>query len=519
MFEQDNYKRKLKSRDELLVALGPRPRNKTIIMCHGTFDLVHPGHVRHLMYAKSQGDILIASLTSDEFISKADYRPFVPEQLRAMNLAALEVVDWVLIDYNPTPVENIKFLQPDFFAKGYEYFNNGVNAVTNQKTKEEVEALAEYGGEIVFTPGDVVFSSTNFIDNNPPNITNEKLLTLMESEGVTSHSLRSTLRGFGGLKVHVLGDTIVDSYVHCSLIGSGTAKSPTISVKHQNQVDYIGGAAIVAEHIRAAGAEVTFSTVLGDDSMKDFVVKEMAKRNIDLDISIDPTRVTTQKYVFIADDYKLLKVDKVDNQPITFRTIEQFQKSLTDSAADVFVFSDFRHGIFNRSTIPQLTSSLPEGKLRVADTQVASRWGNILEFQDFDLITPNEREARFALGDQDSVIRPLALELYKQTRCKTLILKLGDRGILTYREPSPANFRGFFVVDSLATNVVDPVGAGDALLAYATLSMVSTGSPVIASILGSMAAANACEQEGNIPVTPSDVLRKLDAVEQDLQFR
>ena len=65
MFEQDNYKRKLKSRDELLVALGPRPRNKTIIMCHGTFDLVHPGHVRHLMYAKSQGDILIASLTSD----------------------------------------------------------------------------------------------------------------------------------------------------------------------------------------------------------------------------------------------------------------------------------------------------------------------------------------------------------------------------------------------------------------------------------------------------------------------
>src|SRR5881296_3633869 len=123
MTEHDNYKRKIKTREELRQLIGPRPRQKSVIMCHGTFDLVHPGHVRHLMYAKSKADLLIASLTSDAHISKAAFRPFVPQQLRAMNLAALEVVDYVIIDENAKPIENILFIEPEYFAKGYEYFD------------------------------------------------------------------------------------------------------------------------------------------------------------------------------------------------------------------------------------------------------------------------------------------------------------------------------------------------------------------------------------------------------------
>src|SRR5262245_33431835 len=102
---QKDYRRKIMTREELRVAIGPRPRAKTVTMCHGTFDLVHPGHVRHLMYAKSKADLLIASLTADAHINKANFRPFVPQELRAMNLAALECVDLVVIDENPTPIE------------------------------------------------------------------------------------------------------------------------------------------------------------------------------------------------------------------------------------------------------------------------------------------------------------------------------------------------------------------------------------------------------------------------------
>lgn len=507
-----SYQRKIKTKEQLQEIIGLRPREKSVVMCHGAFDLVHPGHLRHLTHAKSRADILIASLTCDAHISKADYRPFVPEELRALNLAALEVVDYVIIDPNITPIETILQLQPDAFAKGYEYSANGVNP----RTAEEMQALQSYGGEMVFTPGDVVYSSSKFIETAPPNISAEKLAALMDSEGVTFDGLRKALDLFKGTTVHVLGDTIVDSYIYCSMIGSSTTKTPTLSVSHDHQADFIGGAAIVAKHLRAAGADVRFSTVLGDDPLKEFVLAEMVAANIETHASVDPGRVTTQKNVYIANNHRLLKVDKVDNTPIAEHTLQQLQSALSDHPTNAVVFSDFRHGIFNRRTIPMFTDSLPKGSFRVADSQVASRWGNILDFQGFDLITPNEREARFALAEQDAVIRPLALELYKQTHCKNLILKLGERGILTYRSADDTDLRSFFIIDSFATDTLDPMGAGDALLAYATLAMTATKSPVVASILGSMSAAVACEHEGNTPVTPNQVRSKIDIAEKQI---
>jgi rfaE bifunctional protein kinase chain/domain len=516
MSEDDHelrYRRKIKSRDELREALGPRPRERRVVMCHGTFDLVHPGHIRHLTYAKSKADILVASLTADAHIAKAHYRPFVPEELRAMNLAALEVVDYVVIDDRPTPLENIAYLQPDYFAKGYEYVEGGVHP----RTSEEIQILETYGGEILFTPGDIVFSSSRFIEETPPNIAVEKLLALLDSEGISFDDLKDGLALCRGLRAHVLGDTIVDEYVYCTPIGSSASKSPTISVKLDEAVDFAGGAAVVARHLRAAGAEVAFSTVLGDDELAAFVRDALVEEGIECLAVEDPTRPTTRKSNYIAGGYRLLKVDRVDNRPISDRIVDEFQRALSSTAADVVVFSDFRHGVFSRETIPLLTESIPEGPLRVADSQVASRWGNILDFQGFDLITPNEREARFALADQDSVVRPLALELFRRSGCGTLMLKLGERGIITYRAPSH-EVRAFFTIDSFADPVVDAVGAGDALLAYAGLALRATGSSVIASVLGAMAAGVACEHDGNTPVRPDQVLAKLERVEQRIAY-
>ncbi len=510
--KENTFRRKIKTLQQLREAIGPRPRVNKVIMCHGTFDLVHPGHIRHLMYAKDHADVLVASLTSDSHINKANFRPFVPQDLRAMNLAALECVDYVIIDDNETPIENLKFIQPDFFAKGYEYSEQGIHP----KTREEISVIESYGGELLFTPGDLVLSSSAIIETTPPNLATEKLLALLHSEGLDFGDLKNALAKLKGVKVHVVGDTIVDSYIYCSLVG-GTAKTPTFSVKHEREVDFPGGAAVVAKHLRQAGAEVVFSTVLGDDGLKDFVLKDLEANGIECRAVIDPTRPTTQKNAFITNGYRMLKVDKLDNRPISEHEVHALKDELAKHKVDVVVFSDFRHGIFNKVTIPELADAIPAGAMRVADSQVANRWGNILEFQGFDLITPNEREARFALGDQDSTVRPMALDLYKRARCKLLILKLGERGIITYRAPSH-EVRAFFTVDSFADRVVDAVGAGDALLSYAALSMVASESNVIGSILGALAAAVACEHDGNKPVKPEDVLKKLNALEKRSRF-
>ena len=296
-----------------------------------------------------------------------------------------------------------------------------------------------------------------------------------------------------------------------------TAKSPTFSVRHDRTDVFAGGAAVVAKHVRAAGADVVFSTVLGDDALRDFVLKDLGSAGVICDPFIDRTRPTTHKERFIADGYKLLQVDRVDNRPVSERALTFLTERLRTTDAEVVIFSDFRHGIFNRQTIGRLKQALPAGALRVADSQVSNRWGNILDFTEFDLLTPNEREARFALADQDSVVRPLALELFKRAGCRHLILKLGERGVLGYRTPG-VNPREFFTVDSLVDRLTDPIGAGDALLAYASLSLLATGNVVIASILGSVAAAVACEQQGNVPVTPVEVEEKINLLEKRAHF-
>ncbi len=502
---------KIKKAAEIAKVIGARPREKKVIMCHGTFDIVHPGHVRHLLYAKSKGDILVASLTADAHIAKANFRPYVPQELRAFNLAALEVVDYVVIDSDPTPLRNICIIQPDYFAKGYEYTKAGLHP----RTAEEKNAVEAYGGEILFTPGDIVYSSSVIIESEPPQIATEKLMALLEAEGLTFGDLRNAVDKLRGIRVHVVGDTIVDSYTHTTLVG-GMTKTPTMSVRFEDRADFVGGAGIVAKHLQLAGAEVVFSTVLGNDSLAQFVLSDLKKAGVNCEPIIDQTRPTTHKNAIVAGGYNLLKIDTLDNRAISDRILHNLVDQVRTTKTDIVVFCDFRHGVFNRDTIPSLTNAIPPNAFRVADSQVASRWGNILEFNGFDLITPNEREARFSLGDQDSVVRPLGVELYRQAACKTLMLKLGERGLMTFRSV-PQNYedvRAFFAIDTFAGQIVDAVGSGDALLAYATLSLYATKNAVIASVLGSLAAAVECEHEGNVPVRSEDVLHKLDRFER-----
>ena len=504
------YSHKIISVDRLKAIISNS--KKKYIFCHGVFDIVHPGHVRHLAYAKSMADKLIVSITSDKHIKKGVYRPHIPERIRALNLSAFEMVDYVIIDKNSKPLQNLKKLKPNFFAKGFEYSSNGLP----KATQEEAKIVKSYGGKIIFTPGDVVYSSSNFLGNHLPKIKYEKLLELMFSNNISFDKLKNTIKNFNNLSVHVIGDTIVDTYTRTEFIG-GQTKTPTFSVLYNNEDNYIGGAGIVAQHLKAAGADVNFTTVIGDDKLGKFVTKNLKKSKINCNFLIDGNRPTTNKNVFIASDYRLLKVDTLDNSSIN----EDIQNSIIDkiksTKANAVVFSDFRHGIFNQLTTEKFVKNISSKTFKVADSQVASRWGNITEFKNFDLITPNEREARFSLADQDSTVGRISDLLHNICNYKNLILKLGSRGVFC-NSISGKNKNLYFSLDSFTENVKDPVGSGDALLAYATLSMLSSKSLLISSILGSIAASCECEFDGNIPVQPKHVLEKIMYIEKKSKY-
>jgi rfaE bifunctional protein kinase chain/domain len=331
-------------------------------------------------------------------------------------------------------------------------------------------------------------------------------------------SLRKILHTFKKFKVLVVGDTIIDKFTYTNLIG-GQTKTPTFSVVKTNENQFCGGAAIVAKHLKSTGAKVILATLAGDDDYKNFLIEDMNKNKIHLKLIVDKLRPTTVKNAIISNNYRLLKIDTLDNSPINKIQQIQFAKIIKNFKENAVIFSDFKHGIFNKESINTFTESINKKVYKVADTQVASRWGNISDFKNFDLITPNEKEARYSLGDQDSTVNKLTEDLYEKCNYKNIILKLGSKGVFSVDRKSKknSNHQGY-TLDSFAENILDPVGSGDALLAYSTLTLLSTSNLLAASIIGSLAAACACEKDGNLTVTIEEVLKKIGQIEKKINF-
>ena len=341
------------------------------------------------------------------------------------------MVDYVIIDNNIKPIESLKIIKPDFFAKGFEYSGSSLPPAT----KEELQVIESYGGSMIFTPGDIVYSSSALLNLSEPKIDNLKVISLMNKNKIIFKDLRNIIGNFKKLTVHIVGDTIVDTYVRTNLIG-GYTKTPTPSVLYQNEDNYVGGAAIIAQHLKSTGAKVYLSTVLGNDNLKNLVLKKLKKAGVNVNAIIDKTRPTTNKKSILTDRYNLLKIDRLDNQPISEIILKKLSKFISSIKSDVVIFSDFRHGIFNKTSIPILTKSIKKNVYKVADSQVATRWGNITDFKNFDLLTPNEKEARFSLADQDSNVSNLVRQILSITKSKNIILKLGPRGIISANQKS-----------------------------------------------------------------------------------
>jgi rfaE bifunctional protein kinase chain/domain len=474
---------------------------KKIVMCHGTFDLVHPGHIRHLDFAKSKGDILIVSVTGDKYVTKKATGVYVPEDLRIRNLAALELVDYTFVDQNHYPINAIKRIKPDLFVKGYEYNFKKEN---NEKTIKEKKAVESIGGKIIFSPGDIVYSSTTFQKEEKPDIKFDKLKSLFEKENITKEKILNLLKKKFKKKIHVIGDVILDKYNYCHLVGQST-KTPTFSIRPYNVKKFIGGAGIVAKHFKSLGADVTLTSVVGDDESKSFVYNDLTKNKILTNFYSDKYLKTTLKERFWCDNYKLLQVDYVDNSLVNEKIQNKICNFLKTKKFDLIAFSDFRHGMFNEEIIKKYIKCLNSKIIKVADSQVSSRWGNIVDYKKFDILFPNEKEARFSLADQDSGVRKIGENIIERANCKNLVLKLGDKGSMIFKNKGFFP-KDFFPLDSYNNSLIDGIGAGDAYLAACSLFYCYTNNIVISSIIGNFAAAIACEQSGNVPITRDQLI-------------
>lgn len=495
-----------------LVTLRQRAREagRTVVMCHGCFDIVHPGHIRHLRFAKAQGDILLVSITGDAQVGKGAGRPLIPQELRAENLAELDCVDWVYIEPGPTAGALLGELQPDVYIKGREYeFNRDPRFEAERAT---VEAA---GGRVVFSSGDVVFSSTALIAAMEQSVDpfHKRIAQLTKLDELRPGVLNDLVAGFRGRTVVVVGEAIIDTYISCDQpVIAG--ESPVMTLRPINRHQYDGGAAILARHAAAMGARAVLVTALPESDEAERLRLRLAGEGVE----VRAIRVETplpEKQRYLVGSQKVIKIDQV--QPIVLDAQQQdrfvgLAAEAAGDGADVGIIADFGLGLITASLATNLCRRL-RPKVGVLAGDVSGRRASLRAMHGLDLVAPSERELRDAMHLYDEGLPAVAWQLIDEIKAKAALVTLGADGLVAFDHlaDEAGEASGWTRrlhsehIPALCPIAVDALGCGDALLMAATLALAGGGSLLAGAFLGSVAAACQAQRLGNLPVSASDL--------------
>lgn len=471
------------------------------VFVSGHFNVLHPGHLRLLRFAKEYGGRLIVAVESDRIAGAAAH---VPEQLRLEGIQSNSWVDEAFIVDEPVPAA-IARLRPDIVVKGKEH-----EALFNP----ESAALAQYGGKLLFSSGETVFSSLDLIRKEFQEFDSRSISLpqdYLARHGIERKRLVSLVQQFAKLRVCVVGDLIVDEYITCQPLGM-SQEDPTIVVMPIDSTRFIGGAGIVAAHAAGLGASVRFISVTGADEARDFAAKGLAEAGVQAHLVMDDSRPTTLKQRYRCKGKSLLRVSHLHQGAISVahqaKILSEIEQVL--DKIDLLVFSDFNYGCLPQPLVEKIIQSAKRhGVLLAADSQSSSQIGDISRFKGMDLLTPTEREARISTRNHEDGLVVLAESLRHQSSAQNILLKLGEEGLLIHAGNGQANDWLTDRVGALNTAPKDVAGAGDSLLITSALTLASGGNIWEAACLGSLAAAVQVGRVGNTPIQTGELLQEL----------
>lgn len=468
-----------------------KAEGKKIAHCHGVFDLIHPGHVRHLKEAKTFGDILIVTITPDRYVNKGPHRPVFNENLRAEVLASFEIIDFIAINKWPTAVETIHLLKPDVYVKGVEYkdpdqdYTKGISA--------EETAVLEVGGQIQFTE-DITFSSSELVNKYLDVFSSEiKQYLTGFSMKYSSDEIINHLEKIKELKILVIGEAIIDEYQYGRAIGK-SAKESIIALKYLRSEKFAGGTLAIANHLANFCDNVDLFTLLGDrDSQEDFVDEKLNKK-VKKIIHYKDNSPTIVKRRFLEENQrKLLEFYIINDAELNDEQNKELKHRLEEILPnyDLVIVGDFGHGMINQDLVE--TIALNSNFLALnTQTNAGNRGYNFIsKYPKADFICTDERELRLECRDKTNDLEDLIPIVARKMSCDKIIATHGGFGCITYSSGQLNKIPAF------TGTVVDTMGAGDAFFSI-TAPLISIGIPMeIVGFVGNAVGAMYVKVIGN----------------------
>ncbi|MDD2894889.1 MAG: PfkB family carbohydrate kinase [Aliarcobacter sp.] len=471
---------------------------KKIAFVYGNFNILHPGHLRLLKFAKESCNYLIVGVNSDKLANNTN---LLQEDIRLESIKATSYVDEAFL-LDEDVLEYIKRKKPNILVKGKEFEN---------RYNPEEEIMKSYEGKILFSSGEIGFSSLNLLkdfDTSFLNLAHDN--KFIKRHKVEKSKLIDYINKFSNLNVLVIGDTIIDEYITCDALGM-SQEDPTIVVTPISNKKFIGGAAIVASHAKTLGAKVSYISVAGVDENFEYTQEYLTQLGINTYLLKDSTRPTTLKQRFRAQNKTLLRVNHLKQHNIAKDLEEKILKRIsnTNESYDLIIFSDFSYGVLTEKVIKNITAySQKKSIFMVADSQSSSQIGDIAKFKNMDIVTPTEREIRLSINDFESGLVVLSQKLHEKSDAKYIFTTLGSEGVMIYN--SNKNELLTDNISALNINPKDVSGAGDSFLTSTSMAKIVGASIWESAYLGSLAAAIQVSRVGNIPIKKDELIKEIN---------
>lgn len=441
------------------IAARIRATGKSIVHAHGTFDLLHMGHVRHLEHARREGDVLIVTVTADQHVHKGPGRPVFTHDLRAEMLAALEYVSWVAVNHAPSAEPAIHAIQPDIYIKGSDYVQ--ADQDVTGKIVDERLAVESHGGRIVFTD-DITFSSSALINRHieifDPEVRNY-LDKVRETTGL--QKLLDLIETVKDMRVLMIGDVILDEYQYVTPSGQ-PSKENIIATRHEDMELFAGGVIAAANHVAGFCKSVDILTCLGEADRREGFISRQMRSNVSLKPIFRANAPTTRKVRYVDTSYlrKLFEVQFIEDSPLPETPRRLLNQMIGDTAKDydIVMVTDFGHGLIAGDTVDVICGCKPFLAVN-AQTNSANRGYNLItKYPRADYVCIDAPEARLAVGDRFTDLGVIASEtLPKRVDCKRFVLTHGRHGCVTYDVGGTVT-----QIPAITRQVVDTMGAGDA---------------------------------------------------------
>ncbi len=473
-------------------------------LSHGVFDLLHLGHIKHFKEAKKNCDLLIVSVTADQFVNKGPNRPAFNQYQRIEALEALRTIDYVVLSNNVSSKLVISKIKPNIYFKGPDYKNN--NADLTKKIYLEKKEVEKYGGKICYTK-DEKFSSSSLIKNYF-GIYNEK--QIKEISKLKSKfdlaEIKKKLNLIENLKPLIIGEVIIDQYHFTETLGK-SGKEPVLVLKELYHEKYLGGALAVCRHLNTFIKKMFFLSYLGEKKEFEKFINSNLSKNI------------YSKFIYKKNSPTILKkrfVDKLTNTKAlgAYQLNDEFL-NLKDSKklyhhfdnlykkTDLIIISDYGHGLIDKKFIQKIKKTK---KFIAVNVQVNSSnigYHSLKNFNGVDCVIINENELRYEMRSKNEPIEFLMKKLVKEMNLKNLIVTRGSSGVVMVTK----KFK-FYRCQAYAGKIVDKTGTGDAMIAILALLLFSKIDAELSLFIASLCASQKISFIGNKLSIDKNILLK-----------